>query len=900
MQPSQNMTAEEVLALLYTLDDKQLQTAIPIYQLSLETVQGLKDYSAQFHFTEPEHALQIAQAAYRLGQQLPAPAPALGAWALGNALVHSQRYADAERMLQQARRHYLAAQQFLDAARMGVGHVGILAYTGKSEEALALAAEIEPMLTIVGKTDDADLQRLGKLLMNTGVAYELLGRYEEALATYERQQTIAETLGDPLMLAQLANNQAYALVQIGAYTEAIAVYQRAEQLFHTTNAQTETVRFYYNYAALLTMVGEFSAARQLQDKADQVLLHIDGAEPQRRWFVLMRTMLDLQAGWPVTATTLAALQYAQHGFAQDGPIFAAGLTWVVLSRCHLHRAEYQHAHTALEQAQRHAEQYTDRTLLYRVFYGFGQVAAAQGEAASAIVSYTAAIQQIESIRNEFQIEILRADYLTDKLIVYQDLIRLYVRGEQYESAFHWVERAKARLLTEKLTFRLSQEAESLSFHQNDQLQQLNTQLRHCLQQLDLVYQRAQIEGLQEKGQFGSVPHADTAADLNRWEQQAQLLLQQIQRQQPLFSAYATGEPLPLARITEKLINKCLLQYHVNNGEVWGFLVGVEGKITYHHLAPFAEVERARQGFATTVEQVLELSLRYGMQRSTRYLPTLTATANHYLQQLYQLLFQPLEAHLAPLTSLIIVPDQTLHYIPFQALYDGEHYLLERYTISYTPSATALALCLEHVPGGEGVLLCGYDDQHLAAVTTEVTALQEFLPNAHCFYGADCSAERFLQSAVHYRVVHLATHAKFRKDKPLLSSLTLADRQLTLGEIARLHLNADLVVLSGCETGHGQLHGTDLVSLSSTFLSAGASSLVVSLWRVEDSITATVMTAFYQALCTGRSRAEALRQAQLTILQPAGQHAEQQQLFRHPTFWAPFVLVGSWQPILPFA
>ncbi|MEZ4864566.1 MAG: CHAT domain-containing protein [Caldilineaceae bacterium] len=886
-------------ALLETLLQSKAEThpaLLQKYGLGLETIQQLKEISAEFYFTEPARALHIAETAYALSQQMPSPAPALGHWTLGNALMFVGRYAEADRHFQQARHAYLAAANWLDAARMGVGHVGMLAYNGDSEGALALAAEIEPILTTAAAESRDDRQRLGKLLMNAGVAHELLGHYEEALTLYERQQQIAEQLADQLMLAQLTNNKAHALVQIGSFTEAISAYQSAEQLFAPMAAQADQIRLYYNYAALLAMLGQYEEARALQDKAEILIAGLESVELQAHWLTLVRAQLDLQAHWPITDELIERLCRAQRAFGELGPAFAAGLVWIVLGRCHLRRRAWQAAQQALAQAQQHAEQYADRTLIYRVYHGLGQLADAQNQIAAAVTAYRAAIRQIESIRGEFHIETLRADFLTDKLGVYQDLTSLYTRSAQFEEAFQVIERAKARLLTEKLTSRLSQEAHHFTAVEDEQLRALTTELKALLQRLDQLYRQARVEGLQSGTAQGHQPTVTTATTIAEVESQSQRLTHQIQRRRPLFSVYATGEPTPLARVQSHLQERLLLQYFVNQDHVCAYVVGATGILGHYQLAPLAEVDAARQGFSTAVEQVLALSANFGLARTARYIPSLLSAANAQLQRLYQALFQPLESALAPYKTLIIAPDQTLHYIPFHALYNGARYLVEEYTFSYTPSATVLDLCLEHQAPGKGVLLCGYDNQDLAAVATELEELQALAPQADCFIGAACRAETFLERAEHYGLVHLATHAKFRMDQPLLSSLVLADRQLTLTEISQLQLQADLVILSGCETGHGQLRGADLLSLAGGFLSAGARSLLVSLWRVEDRMAAQLMTTFYQALLAGASRADALRTAQLALLQQAEPQQPESSVYRHPAYWAPFTLIGNWLPV----
>src|SRR5262249_39346567 len=163
---------------------------------------------------------------------------------------------------------------------------------------------------------------------------------------------------------------------------------------------------------------------------------------------------------------------------------------------------------------------------------------------------------------------------------------------------------------------------------------------------------------------------------------------------------------------------------------------------------------------------------------------------------------------------------------------------------------------------------------------------QFRPHAHTLIGPQATKEALWTQARDYRYVHLATHALVNEVHPMFSGLVLAHGEvLQTFEIFRLELRADLVVLSACETGLGVLRGGEgLVGLTRAFLYAGTSSIVASLWPVNDASTAALMTAFYQRLHGGIRKAEALQQAQLTVIQQ----------YPHPYFWAPFVLLGGWQ------
>jgi len=149
----------------------------------------------------------------------------------------------------------------------------------------------------------------------------------------------------------------------------------------------------------------------------------------------------------------------------------------------------------------------------------------------------------------------------------------------------------------------------------------------------------------------------------------------------------------------------------------------------------------------------------------------------------------------------------------------------------------------------------------------------------------------------YRIVHFATHGVIDAERPRLSGLVLSlvdpggraqDGFLSLADIYNLHLAADLVVLSGCETALGrEIRGEGLVGLVRGFLYAGARRVVASLWRVEDRATAELMARFYRAMLRqGKPPAAALRDAQLALLR--------QRRWRQPSSWAGFVVQGDWR------
>ena len=147
----------------------------------------------------------------------------------------------------------------------------------------------------------------------------------------------------------------------------------------------------------------------------------------------------------------------------------------------------------------------------------------------------------------------------------------------------------------------------------------------------------------------------------------------------------------------------------------------------------------------------------------------------------------------------------------------------------------------------------------------------------------------------FNYVHFATHGFIDETKPDLSSLVLTkdnnsceDGMLQATEIYNLKLNADLVVLSACQSGLGKLvRGEGMVGLTRAFMYAGTPAVLVSLWSVSDVSTATLMGDFYRNLVKQKlSKTDALRKAQLTMLG--------NEKFAHPFYWAPFVIIGDWR------
>jgi CHAT domain-containing protein/tetratricopeptide (TPR) repeat protein len=303
------------------------------------------------------------------------------------------------------------------------------------------------------------------------------------------------------------------------------------------------------------------------------------------------------------------------------------------------------------------------------------------------------------------------------------------------------------------------------------------------------------------------------------------------------------------------------------------------------------------------------------------------------ERLFSILFGRLSERILPGQKLIIVPDGVLHYLPFEALVHNGHYLLEDHEVSYLPSPGMLGLGqdstistgtedqMEFLAFGDPVFgpvqkapdkkesrerpediarqvraSRGYNLAPLPRTRDEVQYIASLFPpdRQHVYLGKDSTEKAVKQESLRrYRRLHFATHSLIDEKSPSRSAVVLTlnndseeDGFLEVSEIAEMDLDCNLVVLSACQTGRGQLQsGEGIVGLSRAFLYAGARSVVVSLWNVNDISTGQLMKSFYQNIITDAGNSAALREAKLKMLK-GGRET------RHPYYWAPFIVVGK--------
>jgi CHAT domain-containing protein len=519
-----------------------------------------------------------------------------------------------------------------------------------------------------------------------------------------------------------------------------------------------------------------------------------------------------------------------------------------------------------------------------------------GKSDEAIRRYQAAIQQIESTRSRLQSEEYRQLYFEGTVDAYIGMMDALLLANKPEEAFNYSERARSRVLLDVLGSKVQLSKVKSGLFEEEKV--LNERIAGLKARLASEEEEASRESLQ--------------SELTQAERAYGAFLSKVRKEDKEQASLMTVEPLGLKEVQELLDpSTSLLEYFVTGKEVFAWVVEREK-------LQFQRVELPKEKLSGLVKTLRDSIFTLGEREKF----------NETSAVLYKQLIDPLLPHITG-KELIIVPHDVLHYLPFHALVGSDgHYLIEKYPVYYLSSASLLQFVKEKkTAGGEKVLAFGNPDlgdpeKNLEFAELEAKEVKATYPESSVYIRKEATEEKSKTLSASHDILHFATHAQLNEDDPLSSAVLLAkggkeDGRLEVREIFGMDLKANLVVLSGCDTGLGKLStGDELVGLTRAFIYAGTPSVVASLWSVDDSSTAHLMASFYRNL-KAMSKVEALRQAQLELIRGEGrsdmlarrgvggigklgettksESASQGPISistSHPYFWAPFILVGD--------
>lgn len=750
-------------------------------------------------------------------------------------------------------------------------------------------------------------ERLGEILDNRATILSYLGRSTEALADHKAAAAIFSEANLTLSHAMSLSNVGETYLRVADFVNALTAFERARRSLSSLDARAEEYFLLRNTADAYLALNLYSEALSSYQEVDS-LLRDAGMEHDRA-----------QALWGMGSALMARseLEKAEDALGEAARLFVAAgnvpmLSGVMLEQAAIQEVRSDHqtalatAHRALElvsekgwpaqevyarlrladllppdAAETHllaARRLADRLALpqlrYRLDERLGHLRRLQGRDQEALVLLGAAVDEIERLRGTVAQDAMRASFLQDKTVAYEDLLLLHLARDgdrDVRRAFAVAERAKSRALIDLLTGVGEKEPVD---------RESGARIRTLQADLNGIYSEF-IGGAGDDERPTSLPNLKArAVELER--EISRLRLQAA-------VAGSTSDPFAASGPADDNVppDVAMVAYHILGEDIMAF-VSVGGRIgVLRDLSTVPNVQRLLQKLDIQWQR-----FRASREFARRHTAMLERSTRRVLAALYDELVAPLELLLERAASdvpddvpkLAVVPHGPLHQVPFHALFDGGRYLIERFEVSYAPSATVYSLCQEReTREPEKAVVFGVDDPLIPAATAEAETVAGLFPGAELLLGEIATIENLRNTAPKSGTLHLACHGLFRSDNPMFSALELHDGWLIAADAMSLELSGSLVTLSACESGRSEVIGGDeVLGLTRAFLGAGAATLVVSLWLVQDGTTAELMGGLYERLGNGEGRAAALRAAQLEL----------KEKHPHPYFWAPFVVIGK--------
>jgi CHAT domain-containing protein/Tfp pilus assembly protein PilF len=786
----------------------------------------------------------------------------------------------------------------------------------------------------------------GDTLGNIGGVYLLLGKFREALPYYQQALAISERLGLKPASSDDLGNIALCLAGTGDIDGALKSFDRALEVAHETGLAKEEADWHKGKGTTLVGLGRFDAAFREYAAAEQVYEHaglkrelvealtdtghvyellgdaVSAEDHFERALQLARkigngsgesasllALGDLErrrkkydsadahfnqalekarrAGQETTVISAllrramndvdrkqyeSALQSASEAKAVaegSGNVPAVALSRYVFGELRRSQGQLQQAVEEYSAAQALQQQLRDPELGWRIYYGRGQTLAAQEKTDDAIAAYKESIRIIEQTRSGIAEERYQAGYIEDRYQVYVALVELLLKVHKPGDAFFYSEKLRARAYFDQFGGR-APAVEKPGAQQR--IRELGERIQTLRRAVQKEYSVPQNERRGHALEFFSAELAEAERNYEALRDDSDISV--------MGSTTARRGSLPSIAEIQHLLpaDAGLIEYVVGREMVSVFLV-----------TPSSVVGIPVQIKSESLSSRTELLRGLIMERRPEWIAP--------ARGLRKLLLDPIqsEGYLSSIRQLLIVPDGVLNYVPFAALPVGrDRFLGEEFTIAYLPAAAALVT--DPRSGvGKTLLAMAPSNAQLPNSGSEVREIgRMFGSTSRVVVGKAATKTLFKQIASDYDYLHLATHGSLNRNAPSLSAIELEpdnenDGRLELYEIAGMKLNARLVALSACETALGKGYftetpgGDEFVGITRAFLSAGGQNVLASLWAVNDESTRALMLRFYRHLLTTNG-ADALAKAQQEVRRSGAR-------YRHPYYWAPFVLVG---------
>lgn len=689
-------------------------------------------------------------------------------------------------------------------------------------------------LQVSGNRDRSLINTLNETRIALGETYSYLGQYQQAANILHSAVAAASDLH---LRRRALNALGTTNLEIGQYREAFNIYQQAANLPNISGDRLGKAKVLSNLGRAYRAVDDQKQALKHYQLALEEFRAI-GAWSQQ--VLVLNNLGQLALDLGLKNRALEYLTEAEGRLSNTGGIGRV-LTLNNLGYYYARQQNYRRATQYLEQALAWARSNGDRAGEAKALSVLGEINLQSQKYSQAEAALSSSIEIFESLRpglrDEDKIALLETQYYT-----YGLLQQTYVASDRPAEALIAAERSRARSFIELLAQRTSAQPN------------LETQIKPPT--------ISDIQNIAQKRQATLVTYSiirdrdNRESNLYIWvvNPQGEITLRQLDLA-TIEATYKTS----LASVSSNARQAASGGLDLRRPRLEDFVVSFRGEI----VSPDPLLHRRSFSFPRDADKLL-------------------------IEPIADLLPEN------PDQPVIFIPQGELFLIPFPALQspDGK-FLIERHTLQVAPSIQTLSLKeSSQLLATHPALIVGNPSPMpesfipLPGAELEANNIAEIL-HTSVLSGREATKTAVTQQMADAKLIHLATHGVFNDQQGLQSSLTLANTEdesgfLTAEEILDLKLNADLVVLSACNTGRGKITGDGVIGLSRSFLLAGAANTLVSLWYIPDESTASLMTEFYRNLQDNPNTAQSLRQAMITMMQENP----------HPRNWAGFILVGQ--------
>lgn len=835
-----------------------------------EAVELLKNASDKF--IENNELTEAASCFYRLGFLYDA---------LGKFDQAMDAYGDGYQISQRNQNFSLSAMIAFNSAACSLN-------LGDAKKALQIYDELLRAFEAAGAE-----ALMARCLQNRGSVLMQQGQVDQAYKDLTRAAEIYKEIGANKQLGEASTNLGVLFMKQNIYPAAKTQFETAEKIFIDLGDQRSLASVYTNQAELSRMEGEMSAALQLLENALRIKQESKDRMGEAAALQAIARILHKQEQKDEAKAKMQQAIYIRTGLKDS---LGEGNCHLTMGQWLFEEGGQDNYNTALNHLARAREAFTKagyRDSLQRVLYWEGRIAEAQGDFQQGEKKLKQAIEILESMVYQLPPELLKNEsFDREKKEPYEALVALLIQQERLPEALSFLGRSQDQNLAKDL---VGGSTEEMKF-------------------------KAKMNALQQRIDAAIIDKNDKLAGMLRQEQEGaqKAYTQHVEdlfRHNPRLHALTQVKPDQLARLRRHLDDSSLMVQYLFFGDyLYLFYVTADSmdylslemketelsaQITY--LRNLLEI--SFQFYPTSVEKMEELNPGWRANYDEMYYEPIINTAH----SIYGKVVAPLEHLMKEKKRLIIVPHQSLHYLPFAMLVSRldngtPRFLIQDIEIVKQGNLTLLDFTQGNVITEDlKILAVGNADGTLPMAQDEAERMANVFPDAEILIGEEAREDVVKKHSEPKDILHLATHAFLDAVDQDKSYIMLApswdkgeDGKLWRREVLELGLNlVSLVTLSACQTALGEhtLDGDEIYGLEQSFVVAGAQTVISTLWPVEDKSTGMIMEQFYRNLSEstkttegGMKRASSLRKAQLALLD-TGQYF-------HPYFWAPFVMTGN--------